>query len=268
MQTKQIRNHIRKIHINRFIVIICFLIAVASLLGAEFLIRHYYDCWLHPTGTQQEQVQSLIRAINLYPNRLTGYNSLIDLYLEDDLLTEEEHRALRETVNEHLARLNKHPEQAAPLYRRLAFIHLSNYEADVTTRLKTACTYMKLAQAYPGEEQLQEAAIDAYLEINGYCAEYVWLTGSLRQPSIDEVDSLIRHIAAMMDTMQNGFDVDRLAYACTVAMLLNSQKDLWAEKTSAATVAALYEKLAEQAYASEPASERLLIELNKQLEVS
>lgn len=268
MQTKQIRNHIRRIHINWFIVIFCFLIAVASLLGAEFLTRHYYDCWLHPTGTQQEQAQSLIRAIDLYPNQLEGYNSLIDLYLEDDLLTEEEHKSLRETVNEHLARLNKKPEQAAQLYRRLAFIYLVNYDADVTTRLKTACTYMELAQEYPGEDQLQETAIDAYMEINSYCAEYVWLTGSLRQPAIAEVDRLIRHITAMMDAYANGNDADRLAYACTVAMLLHSQKDLWTEKTNTATVAALYEKLTEQAHASEPVSERLLAELNKQLEVS
>lgn len=268
MQTKQIEKHIRKIRLNWFIVISCFLIAVASLFCAEHLIQHYYVRWLHPSGTQQEQEQCLVRAIALHPDQLQGYDSLLDLYLDDNILTEDEHKTIRETVNHHIARLNKHPKRAAQLYRRLAFTYLVHYDADITTRLQTACAYMKIAQEYLGEDQLKETAIDAYLEINSYCTEYVWLTGSVRQPSSAEVDRLIRHVSSMLNAYANGDDAERLAYACTVAMLLSSQKDVWIEKSDIATVAALYTKLTEQNHASDPAAERLLTELNKQLEVS
>lgn len=264
MKTKHLRRHIRKIRFYKLLAIFLALIAVGSFASSVYLTEYYYQQWLNPTGENSlVQAESIVRAIDLRPTRAEGYHKLLDVFLEDSLLSKKENGMLQELFNEQQERLNKVPSDAADLYSRTAFSYICCYDADAMGRLKAACRYFQLTQPYQDEDGIKETARASYVEIATYCTQYVWRTGSLQEPEEKEISEMIRRFSAMLDIYQDGADRDRLAYACSLAMLLTEHGTMWAEKVGVDTISRLTEKIEMQTLADtkDPAAVRLLEEL-------
>lgn len=246
MKTKQLRRHIRKIRFNWFLICFFSLIAAICIIGSVYLTNYCYNKWLSPSGTAQERSEQIQRSIGLHPSRSEGYHTLLNAYLEDGLLTEEESHQLTEVLQQYQARLNKMPEEANVLYRRIAFAYLSSFDGDTTARFKMGYRYFERSRDYAGSDPLDQTAADTYLTIGSYCSEYLWLTGSLKEPNATEISGLIRRLSALLDSYAQGDDDKRLAFACTVADLMTDHGQLWVRKLGTDTVAALADKVAQQ----------------------
>lgn len=244
MTNKQLKRHIARIRFNWVMVCIFALIAAIAISGSVLLSDYYYERWLNPKeGSPQEQVQSLQRAIDFRPREGEGYHYLLDVYLNDGVLTEAENTAFRAFLTKHQESLNKVPEKAVTLYRRLAFAYISSYDGPAEERMDMAYRYFELTKPYADATSLEVTAIDTYLALGQYYAEYVYLAGSLRQPSRAEVENLIRRISGLMDAFQQSPSEDALAFTCCVAAILDTNGEEWSNLADADLVAALIEKV-------------------------
>lgn len=264
MTNKQLCRHIRRIRFNSALAAILLVVAAALLTGSFLVTDHCYNTWIEPTGESAAgQVNSILRAIRLRPTQPEGYHNILDIYLQDGLLTEAEDAAFRELLNEQQGRINKRPDEAAALYRRLAFSYITCYDANAEGRLKKAYSYFELTQPYSDATELEVTAIDTYLAVGNYFSEYIWLTGSLRQPTTSEIETLVKQLSGTLDGyQQNGADEERLGFVCCLMPLLDVHGGLWAERLQAETVAELTMKLSQQTTnGTTPVTARLQAEL-------
>lgn len=265
MTNTQLKAHIVKIHLNWILAgvfaVVAALCIVVSILSANF----YYERWLNPAeGNDQMQIQNLKRAIAFRPGEEEGYHKILDIYTKDGVMTQQEDEAFRLLLNEYQERLNKTPEIASKLYRRLAFCYISCYEGAAEERLSKAYTHFERTSG-TATSSLEGAAIDTYLGISNYYAQYVWKEGSLQQPTKMEVELLIKRLSAQIDAFYAEGGEDSLAFACCVAALLDTHGELWISKTNTQTVAALANKASQQLQttAASPVANRLKEELTQ-----
>lgn len=242
-QTKQLKRHIRKIRFNWFLVSIFSLIAAGCIASSIYLTEYLYDKWQLPDGTYQQQEANIQRAIDLHPTRIDGYFRLLQLYTEDEVLTEAESEQFQLVLKGHQARLNKNPDDVNQLYKSMAFSYLTQYDADVQTRFRQAYIYFQRSTTYSGQELLEDAAADTYLTIGRYYSEYIWPVGTAKEPSTLEISDTIRQLSTMADTYIRGSLAQRLAYSCTVADILENHGQLWLKKINATSVDALIDKI-------------------------
>lgn len=265
MMKKQLHRHIRKVHFWGFLAALFAIAAVICTIGSMCYMDQCYEKWLNFEGeSSKEKIQSIERAIALRPQKVEAYNKVLDVYLEDELLTASEEEAFHTLLTKHQKDLHKVPGETAALYRRLAFACISRYDASAEDRLKKAHSYFTLAQPY-GDTPAQEVnAIETYLQLATYYSEYVWIPGSLRQPSASEVITLINRLSATLNDFQKADPEDALAYACCLASLLDTHGKLWTEKTEGYLVPQLAEKIKMQEAISAltPAAQRLQKELS------
>lgn len=243
MKTKQLKRHIRKIRFNWFFVIFFAVIAVFCILSSAYLTEYLYDRWLAPEGTELTQEINIQRAIRLHPTRMEGYARLLDLYTADDALSENESAQLQQVLKDHQARLNKSPENVEQLYRDIAFAYLTQYEGDAEARFKMAYGYFQRSGSYSGENPLEDTATDTYLTIGRYYSEYLWLSGTTKEPSALEISDIVRQLSTMTDSYLKGSLDQQLAYSCTVADLLTQHGSLWQEKIDSTPISTLVEKI-------------------------
>lgn len=265
MTNAQLKTHIAKIYFNWIFASIFAVIAGLCILLSIMSANFYYERWLNPTGgSDQMQVQSLKRAIAFRPGEEEGYHKILDIYVKDGVMTQMEDEEFRLLLNEHQERLNRTPEIASKLYRRLAFCYVSAYEASAEGRLSKAFTHFERTSG-TATSGLEGAAIETYLAIANYYAQYVWKEGSLQQPTKMEVEMLIKRLSAQMDAFNTEGGEDALAFACCVAALLDTHGELWVSKTNAQTVAALANKATQQLQVSttSPVEYRLMTELKQ-----
>lgn len=243
MKTKQLKRHIRKIRFNWFFVTVFAVIAVFCILSSAYLTEYLYDRWLAPEGTELTQEINIQRAIRLHPTRTEGYARLLDLYTADDTLSENESAQLQQVLKDHQARLNKSPENVEQLYRDIAFVYLTRYEGDAEARFKMAYGYFQRSGSYSGENPLEDTATDTYLTIGRYYSEYLWLSGTTKEPSALESSDIVRQLSTMTDSFLKGSLDQRLAYSCTVADLLTQHSSLWQKKIDSTPIYTLVEKI-------------------------
>ena len=138
MKNNILRSHIRKVRFFKVIAILFFLVAVVGLLGAVWVSEASYRQWLAPKAEDPAaQIQTILRAIDLRPKELEGYENILDIYLSDGLLTKQEDSQFRELMNTYQEKLSRNQEGAAILYRRVAFDYISSYDAGPEERLKS-----------------------------------------------------------------------------------------------------------------------------------
>ena len=241
--------------------------ALVVFAFGTWLTETYYNLWITPDPQMKprDQVESIEHAIGLRPLEQEGYNKILDIYLVDGILDEDEHAQFQDLLNRHQERINRKRDLFAPLYRRLAFTYLSSYDVDAEARLQKAYNYLEVVQPFPGATEVEATAINSYLEIEEYYREYIWLEGFLREPTGGEVNDLIRRTTAMLDTMQRASDADRLAYACTLAALMEEHGVKWLDLVEYSKVAGLAAKVEQQLQkeVTDPAAARLKQELTR-----
>lgn len=265
MTNSQLKAHIVRIYFNWILAGIFAVIAAICITVSILSANFYYERWLNPTrGNDYTQVQSLKRAINFRPTEEEGYHKILDIYVKDGVLTQQEEEDFRMLLNKYQERLNKYPEVLAKLHRKMAFSYVGCYDASAEERLQKAYSYF---EKVPGTASsgLEESAIGTYLGIADYYTQYVWKEGSLQQPTRMEIDLLIKRMAGQMDTFSAEGGEDALAFACCVAALLDTHGELWISKTNTKTVADLAAKVAQQLLmpANNPVASRLKEELTQ-----
>lgn len=264
MTNKQLRQHIRKIRFNRVMALLLAMIAIVCFVAGHWLTERYYDTWLHAEGDLQTQVSSIIRAVALHPTRIEGYNMVLDIHLQDGVLTEDENDQLQNLISSYQSRLKTVPEATA-LYRRIAFSYAGCYDADAEERLKKTYSYLRM-QSYDDASALEATVIGSYIALGDYFSEYVWITGSLKKPTAVEIANLEHQLSATLNALQYGSDRDRLAFACSVRLLLSTHRQIWEETLGNDTVEKLEQKIQQQLLADveDPAAIRLKAELAAQ----
>lgn len=265
MTNAQLKAHIVKIHLSWILAGVFAVIAVICIVVSILSANFYYERWLNPAeGNDQMQIQSLKRAIAFRPGEEEGYHKILDVYTKDGVMTQQEDEEFRLLLNEYQERLNRTPEIAEKLYRRLAFCYVSCYEGSAEERLLKAYTHFERTSG-AATSDLEGAAIDTYLGIANYYTQYVWKEGSLQQPTKMEVELLIKRLSAQMDAFYAEGREDSLAFACCVAALLDAHGELWVSKTNTQTVAALANKASQQLQTDvfSPVANRLRAELTQ-----
>lgn len=264
MTTKQLHRHIRKIKRSGFCGFVMLVLTVLCFLSSLMITNIAYHKWIDPpdSSTEEQKIESIARAINLKPNKMEGYHKILDIYLEDGMLSSKEHARLQKLMSKHQAQLHKHAQDAVELYQSFAFGYLECYGNDPELRLKAADTYLRSALQY-SEGTLADAEMEAFLMLENYYSSFIWGSNALRQPDGAQVRSLILQIEVMLDTFSKGEPELRLAYACCVADLLQHHGQLWAEKTDMTTVSHLMRKVFSQEVTTNGA---IITKLTKELQ--
>lgn len=266
MTNKLLQSHIRAIKINRILMIALIVLSVICLVFAWWLQEKCYDAWVSPqeSASKDSRIASISRAIALQPKKLTGYHNLLDIYMEDDILTKAEHTQLRTLLLERQGKLNYSKDNLVELYRRIGFIEISAYDNTPQQRLKAAYPYFEAADSQPHAEDLDQLVIDGYLEISRYYSDYIWLTGAVRTPAAATVTDLIRHSKAVLDSFPEECDAARLAFACALADLLTQHGENWISIVGKDTVADLAARLEQElsVAGNSPSAKVLWEELN------
>ena len=253
MTNRQLRFHIGRIKWNQFLATFLAVISAILISISVLLSNHCYDKWLYgePEDTNV-QIANIQRAIRWRPTDLAGYHKLLDIYLSDGILTEEENDSFREILEEQQARLNRVRDDAADLYRRLAFGYAQSYNYDPVTpnaeeRLKKAYRYFELTQPYTNATDLEVTAINAYLALGNYFNEYIWISDTTRTPSTTEIETLMNQLTGMLDAYAEfGTNEEKLTFACALTPLIDAHGQLWSERLGADRVAALVQKMKDQ----------------------
>lgn len=266
MTQKQMRRHIRKVKGSAIMAGVLAFIAVVAIACAVILANTSYKRWLHPSGDAASQAKTVMRAISLYPDKAEGYQLLMDIYLEDSVLGQTESESLRSLLNQHQERLNQKFDQSVPLYNRIGFAYIACYDADAEARLRASLPYFGIIRDSLTEGSPERIAVSTYLDIGSYCSEYLWLTGSLRVPDKETVESLIADMVTTLEALQGKNDRDRLAAACCFDYLLARHGSLWEDTVEPQLVQGLSDAIREQCQktVSDPAALRLLAELTGQ----
>ena len=265
MTNKQLRVHIGRIKWNKALAIVLGILSALLITVAVLLSDYCYEKWLHNKHEDPaKQIASIQRAIRWRPTDMTGYKKLLKIYLSDGVFTEEEDKTFRNILQEQQGRLNRISEEAADLYRELAFGYAQSYDAPPEERFKKAYRYFELTQPYANATDLEITAINTYLALGNYFAEYIWISDNTRQPSTMEIETLMKQLVGMMNTYQEvGSNEEKLTFACSLTPLLDAHGDLWTERLGADRVAGFVEKIRSQQLSavSFPVTIRLQTEL-------
>ena len=265
MTNKILKRHIRAIKFNRFLLWLSIILAITCLCFAQWLQNACYSAWVNPekTGTQEARINSIMRAIALQPSELTGYNNLLDIYMEDGMLTKAEYTQLRELLLERQGKMNNSKDDLTGLYRRIAFTYIGSYDNTVQQRLRAAYPYFEAATLHQHPNDLEQMIIDCYMDIAEYYSEYIWLTGAVRKPTAAQITNLIRQSKSILDSFPAEAAGDKLAFACVLADLVTQHGQEWAIAVGHDVIAEFTAKIEEplQVAAQSPAARNLWAEL-------
>lgn len=261
---KQILTHIRAININRFLLVLMIVIAAASIVGSFWMEDQCYSFWTSvEEGAPSERAVSIMRAIALKPSEMSGYIKLLDVYIEDGTLTKKEYAQYQETLLRYQSKLAGAKGDLSGYYRTLADTYMSHYDASVQQRLKAAYPHFEQANHYPHQQDQGQMIVETYLQLSDYYANYIWLTGTLRKPTANEVRDLIRLSRSMLDSFPETAVNDRLALACVLADMVAQHGTMWEDVAGTDTVTELVAHILKQTEtaATDPAGVRLQEEL-------
>lgn len=265
MTTRQLRNHICKITALKVFVVLFAVLTAACAIGGSYLEEYYYTLWLYPSvqNDSQTRVSIIAQAVALRPAEDEGYINILDIYVEDGILTEKESDQFQALLKKYQKKLSENSDAAKNVYLELAFDYISCYEADASTRLKTAYEYFTLAPVGNSDNALLDTMHAMYIEIGAYCTEYVWNPGNGKTLNAVAANNLVKELTAMLDACRMGPERERLAYACCLAMLLDVHEDALKLVISAESVDTLIAKVIQvtEDGASGPAAMRLYNEL-------
>lgn len=263
MPSKLLKKHKRKIIVCYIMLLVWAVIALCGLYGAGWYEDTCYRAWLKKDGTPAQVIDAAKKAIELKPEEPEAYHRVLDMMLQDNVLSKAEHAQLTKIIKPHQDKLYSNIDASAGLYRRLAFTILSSYDDNAQERMRAAYSYLEFSQqAEQNTTAVERSYVAAVLSLEAYYDEYIWLTGTNRAPTAVQLKEMILQAQMLLESMTS--DTMRLSYACCLADLLQEHGQVWVDTLGAEAVSAFADTLAMQAeYAVDKQATGLLEELTE-----